>query len=82
MQLAVTVTDTPHIHHHLQIQEWFKNRRKKDKLISERQQGKRLPKGHRGRRSTSNGSGGSQGITADEGSVIGQDSLLGKKGRA
>ncbi|KAL5457077.1 hypothetical protein EMCRGX_G034314 [Ephydatia muelleri] len=59
-----------------QIQEWFKNRRKKDKLISERQQGKKLPKGHRGRRSTSNGSTGSQGFTADEGSVVGQDSLL------
>ena len=58
------------------IQEWFKNRRKKDKLITERQQGKKLPKGHRGRRSTSNGSTGSQGFTADEGSVVGHDSLL------
>lgn len=66
---------------HIQIQEWFKNRRKKDKLITERQQGKKLPKGHRGRRSTSNGSTGSQGFTADEGSVVGHDSLLGKKGR-
>lgn len=59
------------------IQEWFKNRRKKDKLISERQQGKKQLKGHRGRRSNSNGSiGSSQGITADEGSVVGQDPLL------
>ena len=35
-----------------QVQEWFKNRRKKDRLQRDRVLGNRLPPGRRGRKST------------------------------
>ncbi|CAI8003617.1 hypothetical protein GBAR_LOCUS3696 [Geodia barretti] len=34
------------------VQEWFKNRRKKDRLLQERAMGRNLPKCHRSRKST------------------------------
>ena len=41
-----------------QVQEWFKNRRKKDKLGQERMLGHHLPKGRRGQRSSTGSIGG------------------------
>ena len=41
-----------------QVQEWFKNRRKKDKLGQERMRGRHLPKGRRGQRSSTGSIGG------------------------
>ena len=40
------------------MQEWFKNRRKKDKLGQERMLGRHLPKGRRGQRSSTGSIGG------------------------
>ena len=36
----------------IQVQEWFKNRRKKDRLLQDRAMGRKLPKCHRSRKST------------------------------
>ena len=39
------------------MQEWFKNRRKKDRLLQNRALGKNLPKGNRNRKSTNSENG-------------------------
>ena len=36
----------------IQVQEWFKNRRKKDRLLQDRAMGRKLPKCHRSHKST------------------------------
>ena len=61
-----------------QVQEWFKNRRKKDKLGQERLLGRCLPKGRGARRSTDEG----QGVSGmdQSGSLVQQAAMVAERG--
>ena len=60
------------------MQEWFKNRRKKDKLGQERLLGRCLPKGRGGRRSTD----GAQGVSQidQSGCLVQQAAMVTERG--